>query len=161
MKKYRGYFETIEICGNAAYIMKSWKHPDKGGGVVAISRKAIKTYITSFICLIFVVILAASCYGEESGCTFRVSPHEIQFFDISGANAEVRVTASAPTCGITANTRYPWITVSVKQEGSEARVQVSVDSNDSFTHRVGDLSVAGQNVTVIQAGPRRGGGQGS
>jgi hypothetical protein len=121
----------------------------------------MRTYITSFICLVFVVISAVNCYGEESACTFRVSPHEIQFFDISGAGAEVRVTASAPTCRITAETRYPWITVKVKQEGSEARVQVFVDGNESFTHRVGDLSVAGQKVTVIQAGPRRGGGQGS
>jgi hypothetical protein len=119
-------------------------------------------YITPAICIaLLIAVMAGNSYGQDKGCTFKVAPTTIHFFDIRDTTAEIRVIASAPTCRFTATTRYLWITLTVEQEGGAGRIVVKVDSNDSMTHRVGSLSVEGEEVTVIQAGPRRGGGQGS
>jgi len=109
-------------------------------------------------CIMLVVILLyATSYGEDTSCTFSVSPDTVHFFDIAGGTAEVQVKASAPTCTFSARTEFPWITVSVKQEHGEGEVLVTVDGNDSLTHRVGSVLIDGVEVAVVQYGPRRGG----
>ena len=109
--------------------------------------------------MLLVTLMGATSYGQDASCTFSVTPDTIHFFDIFGGTAEVQVKASAPTCTVNARTQYPWITVSVKQEHGEGKVSVTVDGNNSLTHRVGSVLIDGEEVTVIQYGPRiRGGG---
>ena len=110
-------------------------------------------------CIMLVVILLyATSYGEDTSCTFSVSPDTVHFFDIAGGTAEVQVKASAPTCTFSARTEFPWITVSVRQEGSVGKVSVTVDGNETPIYRVGSVSIDGEEVTVIQNGPRQTGG---
>ena len=110
------------------------------------------------LCIVLLVTLTgATSYGQDASCTFSVTPDTVHFFDIFGGTAEVQVRASAPRCTFNARTEFPWITVSVKQEHGEGKVLVTVDGNDSLTHRVGSVRIDGEGVTVIQHGPRRGG----
>ena len=105
-----------------------------------------------------VALLYAASYGQDASCTFSVSPDTLHFFDISGGTAEIQVKASAPNCTFTAKTKYPWITVSVRQEGGVGKVSVSVGGNETPIYRVGSVSIDGEEVTVIQNGPRQSGG---
>ena len=100
----------------------------------------------------------AASYGQDASCTLSVSPTTIHFFNISGGTAEIQVKASGPQCTFNAKTKYRWITVSVRQEGSVGKVSVTVDANDVPIYRVGSLSIDGWEVSVIQDGPRESGG---
>jgi hypothetical protein len=114
--------------------------------------------VSLILCILFLVTLpAATTYGRDGACTFSVSPDTVHFFDIFGGSAEVRVKASSPTCTFTAKTEYPWIAISVAQAQGEGKVSVTVGGNDSLTHRIGSLLIDGEEVTVIQNGPHRGG----
>ena len=108
--------------------------------------------------MLLVTLMGATSYGQDASCTFSVTPDTIHFFDIFGGTAEVQVKASAPTCTFSARTKFPWITVSVKQEGSVGKVSVTVDGNETPIYRVGSVSIDGEEVTVIQNGPRQSGG---
>ena len=111
-----------------------------------------------FYIVLLVTLLYATSYGQDASCTFSVSPTTVHFFDIAGGNAEVQVKASGPLCTFNAKTEYPWITVSVRQEGSAGKVLVTVGANETPIYRVGSLSIDGWEVTVIQNGPRQSGG---
>jgi hypothetical protein len=114
--------------------------------------------VSLMLCIIFLVTLpVATTHGGDAACTFSVSPDTVHFFDIFGGSAEVQVKASAPTCTFSARTEYPWITVSVTQAQGEGKVIVTVGGNESLTHRIGSLLIDGEEVTVIQNGPQRGG----
>ncbi len=110
-----------------------------------------------FIVLLLSALAASISDSQEAACRFDVYPNSIEFFDISGGSAQIKVTASAPDCRFTVASRYPWITYTSRQEGTEGQVLVTGQGNESLTHRVGDLTIAGHTVNVIQAGPRRGG----
>ena len=115
--------------------------------------------ITLLCCIVLlVVLLYATSSGEDASCTFTVSATTVHFFDIAGGTKEIQVKASGPQCTFNARTKYPWITVSVRQEGGVGKVSVSVDGNVIPMYRVGSLSIDGKEVTVIQDGPRQGGG---
>jgi hypothetical protein len=94
---------------------------------------------------------------RNGSCTFSVSPTTV-YFEVPGGTAEVYVKGSVPTCVFTAETAYPWITVSVKQKRDEGKVLLTVDSNTTMTHRVGSVIIGGEEVTIIQYGPRISGG---
>ena len=108
--------------------------------------------------MLLVTLLYSASYGQNASCTFSVSPDTVHFFDIFGGTAEVQVKASAPTCTFNARTEYSWITVSVRQEGSVGKVSVTVDGNETPIYRVGSVSIDGEEVTIIQNGPRPTGG---
>ena len=108
--------------------------------------------------MLLVALPYATSYGQDASCTFSVSPTTVHFFDINGGTAEVQVKASGPQCTFNARTKYPWITVSVRQQGGAGKVSVTVDSNEIPIYRVGSLSIDGAEVTVIQNGPRQSGG---
>lgn len=105
--------------------------------------------------MLLVTLMGANSHGQDAPCTFSVSPDTLHFFDVFSDTAAVRVKASAPTCTFSARTEFPWITVSVKQEHGVGKVLVTVDGNDSLTHRVGSVLIDGEEVAVIQYGPRR------
>jgi hypothetical protein len=108
------------------------------------------------LCIILLVtLMSATSYGQDASCTYSVSPDSLTFFEASGGTAEIRVKASAPTCTFNARTEYPWMTVSAKQEHGEGKVSVTVDANGSL-YRVGSVLIDGEEVTILQYGPRRG-----
>jgi hypothetical protein len=114
----------------------------------------MRRYVGSFMCiLILVFLVSASAHGQSGPCTFSVSPDTI-FFQPPGGAAEVYVMASDPTCTFSASSAYPWITVSVNQERGEGKVLVAVDANLGLTHRVGGVRIEGNEVSIIQYGPR-------
>ncbi len=111
----------------------------------------MKTPVSPLLCIILLVTLMGTrSYGQDATCTFSVSPDTIDFFDGLGGTAEIQVKASAPTCTFGARTAYPWITVSVTQEGGEGKVLVTVGGNEFLTHRVGTVLIDGEGVTIIQ-----------
>jgi hypothetical protein len=114
--------------------------------------KRLNNPVVLFIMLL-VIFMSARSYGQDASCTFSVSPDTI-YFQLPGGTEEVSVKASAPTCTFTARSKYPWITVSVKQERGEGKVSVKADGNTSMTHRVGSVLIGGEEVSVIQYGPR-------
>jgi hypothetical protein len=103
--------------------------------------------------MLLVTLTVASSYSQDASCTFSVSPANI-YFQLPGGTAEVYVKGSAPTCTFSAKSAYPWITVSVKQERGEGKVSVAVDGNTGLTHRVGSVIIDGEEVSIIQYGPR-------
>jgi hypothetical protein len=107
--------------------------------------------------MLLVTLLAARSHGQDTSCTFSVSPATI-YFQLPGGNADVYVKGSAPACTFSAKSAYPWITVSVKQEQGEGKVSVTVDGNTGLTHRVGSVLIDGEEVSIIQYGPRLSGG---
>ncbi len=105
--------------------------------------------------MLLVTLMSATSYGQDASCRYSVSPDSLTFFEASGGTAEVRVKASAPTCTFNARTKYPWITVSARQEHGEGKVSVTGDANSSL-YRVGSVLIDRGEVTVLQYGPRRG-----
>ena len=115
----------------------------------------MKRRVSSILFVMLLVSLTgATAYGQDAPCTFSVSP-ETLFFQLPGGTAEVYVKGSAPTCTFSAGTKYPWITVSVKQERGDGKVSVVVGGNNmSMTHRVGSVTIDGEEVSIVQYGPR-------
>jgi hypothetical protein len=110
------------------------------------------------LCIMLLVTLTAtSSYGQDASCTFSVSPATI-FFQLPGGTAEVYVKASGPACAFAAKTEYPWITISVKQQQGEGKVSVTVAGNPGMTHRAGSVLIDGEEVSIVQYGPRISGG---
>ena len=104
-----------------------------------------------------VALMVASSNAQDASCTFSVSPTTI-YFQLPGGTAEVYVKGSASTCTFSAKSAYPWITVSAKQEQGEGKVSVVVDGNTGLTHRVGSVLIGGEEVSIVQYGPRLSGG---
>jgi len=115
----------------------------------------VKRCVGSVLLIISMIILIAApaSFGQDASCTFSVSPTTI-YFQLPGGTAEVYVKGSSPTCTFTAKSAYPWITLSVKQEQGDGNVSVTAAGNTGLTHRVGSALIAGEDVSVIQYGPR-------
>lgn len=103
------------------------------------------------------LICAAGIAQAQPACTYSVSPTSIDF-DLRGGSAEIRVTASESACTFTAQSAYPWITLSVSQERGEGVIKATIAGNSSMTHRVGSILIDGRQVTITQYGPRITGG---
>jgi hypothetical protein len=85
-----------------------------------------------------------------SRCTFTVSPTTVSLGS-AAATATIIVTA-ASTCGWTAVSGTPFISVTAGASGTgNGTVTISVDANTGAT-RTGTVTVAGQTVTVTQTG---------
>jgi hypothetical protein len=83
-------------------------------------------------------------------CTFTVSPLAIQA-PAAGGPFAVTVTASASTCGWSAVSSQPWITVAPTTSTGSGSVSIAVAANTAQTARSATLNVAGAAVTVAQA----------
>ena len=106
-----------------------------------------------FIALL-ITLTGGSSYGQDASCTFSISPATV-YFQPPGGTAEVYVKGSAPMCIFSAKSAYPWISVSSKQQDGEGKVSVTVDGNTFMTHRVGSVLIDGEEVSIVQYGPRR------
>ncbi len=118
--------------------------------------KNLTAILVLWIAIVF-LICAGGTAGAQPACTYSVSPSSLDF-DLRGGTAEIRVTASEPTCTFNARSAYPWITISVSQERGGGLIKVSISGNSSMTHRVGAIMIDGREVTITQYGPRITGG---
>jgi Domain of unknown function (DUF5666)/Putative binding domain, N-terminal/Viral BACON domain len=86
-------------------------------------------------------------------CTFTVSP-ATQAIRHEGDSRELRVDASAATCGWTASSAVEWITITAGASGTgDGQVRYTVAPNTSSSPRTGRLTAAGQTVSVTQEAP--------
>lgn len=84
-------------------------------------------------------------------CTYAVTPADADV-SAAGGTLSVQVTTST-TCTWTAATGSSWMTVTSGQTGTgNGTVAVSVQANSAETTRTGTLTIAGNTVTVRQAG---------
>jgi hypothetical protein len=87
----------------------------------------------------------------DPSCTFSVTPMEAAF-PAEGGVLEVVVTASAATCGWTAQSATPWIALEggVTETGSGGR-RFLVAANPTNQARAGTVGVAGAAIAITQA----------
>ena len=96
-------------------------------------------------------VVTVSQVGVGSGCTYDVAPDSASFA-AAGGTATLTVAAQ-PGCGWAAISQDAWITVSAGSPGTgNGAVQYAVAANTAATGRTGTLVVAGQPVTITQAG---------
>jgi hypothetical protein len=82
-------------------------------------------------------------------CQLEVSPQTVSV-GAAGNEDNIRVTASASSCGWTAVSNAPWITVGTASGSGSGNVRYTVAANTGGA-RTGTLTVAGVTVTVTQA----------
>lgn len=90
--------------------------------------------------------------GTPITCTFTVAPATAAA-PVGGGTGTVAVTASDASCGWTAASNDPWLTITSGAGPGSGGVQYTVAANTSPAGRSGTLTVAGQTVVVNQAGP--------
>lgn len=107
--------------------------------------------------LLFGVSLTLLACGSSSSapttpsCTWTVTS-DTRSFTAEGGQGVASVSAGS-SCGWTATSTSPWLTVTGGSSGTgPGQVQFAVAPNTDSTTRSGGLSVAGQAVTVTQAG---------
>jgi all-beta uncharacterized protein/BACON domain-containing protein len=84
-------------------------------------------------------------------CTFTVAPTTVTVV-VAGGSGSVAVTAGAG-CAWTASSNAGWLSITSGSSGTgNGTVSFSGTANSSGTGRTGTLTVAGQTVTVMQAG---------
>lgn len=97
--------------------------------------------------------IAGQAYNvaQDSNCPFTVTPAQ-QSFPASSGNSTVGVVAPNG-CAWTATTNANWITITSGASGSgNGTVNFTVAAQTAFTTRTGTLTVAGQSLTITQAG---------
>lgn len=84
-------------------------------------------------------------------CTYAIDPTSSSFTSIGGAATATVTTASG--CAWTATSNASWIRITSGSAGTGAgTVAYAVDPNFAVSNRTGTLTVAGQTVTVSEAG---------
>jgi hypothetical protein len=89
-------------------------------------------------------------------CIFNVAPITLPQFPTAGGDAAIDVSVlQGKNCAWTATSSHSFVTIASGASGvGNGSVRVTVTPNDSAV-RVGQLTVAGQSVTVDQNGPCR------
>ena len=92
---------------------------------------------------------------QESGCSYTVAPSGTQSVSAAGGNVVLSVS-TASTCTWSSGSETSWIVVATGQGGmGNGTVTLAVSQNTGAT-RTGTASVAGQTVTIEQAGASQG-----
>ena len=103
-----------------------------------------------FAMLAFIALLAVSPLGAQ--CSFSLTPNTASFA-AAGGNGLVTIAASTSNCTRTATSNAPWITISFGSPGTgNGTVGYTVIPNTSVLARTGTLNVAGQTLTITEAG---------
>ena len=98
-----------------------------------------------------------AAFPGTSSCTYSVSPPS-QSFGAAGGSGSFSVTAGSG-CAWTATTASTFVTITSGASGTgSGTVFYSVAANGSSSSRSASLAIAGQTVTVQQAGASTGGG---
>jgi len=96
-------------------------------------------------------VAASATTQPASGCTFAVSPTTVSA-PATGIAGNVTVT-TASGCAWTATSNATWVTITSGASGTgNATVAYTVAVNAMTTSRTGTLVIAGQTVTITQAG---------
>jgi subtilisin family serine protease len=94
----------------------------------------------------------ANAIQNQTVCNFNVVPN-VQNIPVTGGNAAINVTC-LNNCGYAAVSNASWITISSGNPGAgNGTINYSVAANPGPSERTGTIAVAGQTVTVNQAGP--------
>ena len=97
------------------------------------------------------VRLRVSLLGGAAACTFALSSKEFSFAATGGTDA-VSV-ATQGDCEWAATTTDPWIKITLGNVGrGNGVVRFTIDPNTAASPRAGTMTIAGQSVTVRQAG---------
>ena len=103
------------------------------------------------------VIVTNSCGGEISE-PFTLTVHSLtinptsQNFSASGSNGIVNVSSSSGSCGWTAQSNAPWITVTSGASGAGSGTVGFTVAANTGPQRTGTITVARQTFTVTQDG---------
>ncbi|MCX7823504.1 MAG: DUF4214 domain-containing protein [Syntrophobacterales bacterium] len=91
-------------------------------------------------------------YAEFRGsCTYSVSPQSLSI-DSEGGTATISISTSSGSCSWSSGSNASWIRITSTPNGiGNGQVQISIERNGGSA-RSGSLTVAGQTVTVNQAG---------
>ncbi len=136
---------------SAAWLTVTSGASGSGGGTVAFSASAnpgpgSRTATLTVAGLTFTVVQGAA------PCAFVVSPAAVPSMIAAGGTASVAVT-SAAGCTWTATSSTAWLTLTPGAGGTgSGSATFSASSNPASAPRVGAMTVAGQTVTVTQAG---------
>jgi hypothetical protein len=85
-------------------------------------------------------------------CSYAVSPPSVSL-DANAATGTVSVDSAAADCSWTAVSHDSWITVTAGSAGTgDGTVSYSVAANETSSPRTGSMTVAGEAVTIVQAG---------
>lgn len=121
-----------------------------GAGAVSYAIEA-NTGITSRMGTITAGGRIFTVSQAASACTYLMSPTSVSL-TAAATTRTVQVVAGS-ACAWTAGSSAPWITVTGGATGSgPGTVTFSVAANPAITPRSGTVTIAGQNVTVAQAG---------
>jgi hypothetical protein len=97
------------------------------------------------------VTQAASQQAGEPACTFTVSPTTHNAAATAGSFT-VTVAASAGSCSWGASSSATWITVGASGGTGSGSLAITVAENTTAASRTGSVTVAGELITVTQAG---------
>ena len=106
------------------------------------ARAGILTVATS-------IVTVTQAAAATPGCELTISP-QTESFPVAGGEGTVRVTASGPSCNWSAASSVSWLTVATNGGSGSGNVRYTVAANTG-TARTGNLSVAGNTVSVTQA----------
>jgi hypothetical protein len=96
-------------------------------------------------------VVTVSQVGVGSTCTYAIAPPSASYAAAGGTGT--LTVSSQQGCGWAAVSQEPWITVGSGSPGSgNGAVQYTVAANTAGTARTGTISIAGQPVTITQAG---------
>lgn len=89
----------------------------------------------------------------QTACTFAVSPATLEF-ESAGGTGSISVNAAAGCDWLTVNNNRDWLSIALDGNfGSDAGVvKFNVTANIGAISRIGTLTVAGQTITIKQAG---------
>ena len=89
-------------------------------------------------------------FTPSSECTYSLS-HTTMRAPAAGGSYSGSVSA-ATTCGWTATTSLPWVSLWVTSGTGNGTVPFQVQANTSTSNRSGTITIAGQAVTFLQSG---------
>jgi hypothetical protein len=141
---------------NAPWITLTGSTGDTGNGTVpiAIAQSTDTSPRSGTITVAGATVTVNQAAAPPPPCTFSLSRSSLTP-PAAGGDDMVHVSASASSCGWTASSDVPWMTVTGGASGTgDGDVSVHFDANPDPSQRSGTLTIAGQAVSVTQeAGP--------
>src|ERR1043166_867139 len=99
----------------------------------------------------FSSVASATTFAAPPPCTFTVDQSNLSYSS-DPTSGSINVTASAGTCAWNASSAASWISVTPPSGTGNGSVTYSIEANTNITSRSGTLTIAGQSVSITQAG---------
>ena len=122
-----------------------------GSGLLTLPDSGIYTIETSSAGGLATGTFTVELTGPD-GCAYQVSPMSRNVETSAAVNGTLTVTTAAG-CGWSASSNVNWISINSSGNGSGAGVTLyGVHANNTTSSRTGTIRIAGQTVTITQAG---------